>query len=77
MIVCSFAMKCTFRGSTWTRHFPFLVDTEAFIAMHCIKVGGKQKVHVTFPFFQAVKSGNNGLGSVIESSGSQLIEVVS
>ena len=30
-----------------------------------------------FPFFQAVKSGNNGLGSVIESSGSQLIEVVS
>ena len=37
----------------------------------------KNKVHVTFPFFQAVKSGNNGLGSVIESSGSQLIEVVS
>ena len=30
-----------------------------------------------FPFFQAAKSGNNGLGSVIESSGSQLIEVVS
>ena len=30
-----------------------------------------------FSFFQAVKSGNNGLGSVIESSGSQLIEVVS
>ena len=30
-----------------------------------------------FPFFQAVKSGNNGLGSAIESSGSQLIEVVS
>ena len=31
-----------------------------------------------FPFFQAVKSGgDNGLGSAIESSGSQLIEVVS
>ena len=50
MMVCSFAMKCTW-GSTWTRHFPFLVDTQAFIAMHCIKVGGKKsKVHVTFPF---------------------------
>ena len=32
---------------------------------------------MSLSLFQAAKSGNNGLGSVIESSGSQLIEVVS
>ena len=57
--------------------FPFQLIQRHSLLCIVSKLVAKNTKFMSLSLFQAAKSGNNGLGSVIESSGSQLIEVVS